>query len=386
MRKELLWIASLLIVVAKAPAQDDKARLALFVAGQGGYASYRIPSLLTTPHGTLLAFCEGRKNSGADAGDIDLLLKRSTDGGRTWSPSQVIWNDGANTCGNPCPVVDVATGTIWLLMTHNPGEDREPNMIYKTSKGTRTVWVCHSRDDGRHWTVPVNITGRVKDSTWGWYATGPGIGIQIRYGPHKGRLVIPCDYSYDDPTGKGVRGAFEYGAHIIYSDDHGRTWLPGGTITPKVNECQVVELADGNGTLCMNMRSYFGKSCRTQALSYDGGMSWTAPENLPALVGPTCQASILRYAWPAGGRKSCILFLNPASPSIRHNMTIRASFDEGRTWPAIRTLFPGPSAYSCMAVLPGGLIACLYEAGEKHPYEKILFEKITPASLFPRDP
>jgi sialidase-1 len=172
------------------------------------------------------------------------------------------------------------------------------------------------------------------------------------------------------------------GSHIIYSDDHGATWKLGGTITPKVNECQVVEVADGNGTLLMNMRAYFQRNCRTHAISYDGGITWTAPYDVPALVEPVCQASIIRYTWPGKKKKSCILFLNPASTGKRHNMTIRASYDEGQTWPVIRTLHAGPSAYSCMTILPNGVIACLYEAGVKSSYETIVFHKVTAKEIF----
>lgn len=360
-------------------AQTDVARpdtLSLFVSGADGYKSYRIPSIITTQKGTLLAFCEGRKNSAADAGDIDLLLKRSTDGGRTWSAQQVIWNDSANTCGNPCPVIDETTGAIWLLMTHNLGDDKEGAIIKKLSRSTRTAWVCKSSDDGITWSAPVDITATTKKPGWGWYATGPGIGIQIKNGPHKGRLVIPCDYSYNDSTTIPADGHPGMGSHIIYSDDHGSSWKLGGTITPKVNECQVVEVADGNGTLLMNMRSYFKRNCRTHSISYDGGITWTAPFDLPALVEPVCQASIIRYTWPVKKKKGCMLFLNPASSGKRHNMTIRASYDEGQTWPVIRTLYAGPSAYSCMTILPDKTIACLYEAGVKNPYETIIFQKI----------
>jgi sialidase-1 len=172
------------------------------------------------------------------------------------------------------------------------------------------------------------------------------------------------------------------GSHVIYSDDHGATWKLGGTIVPKVNECQVVEVADGNGTLLMNMRSYFQKNCRTHAISYDGGITWTAPYDVPALVEPICQASIIRYTWPGKKQKSCILFLNPASTGKRHNMTIRASYDEGQTWPVIRTLYAGPSAYSCMTILPKGIIGCLYEAGAKSSYETIVFQKVMAKDIF----
>lgn len=341
-------------------------KMELFKSGESGYDTYRIPAIVTTNEGTLLAFCEGRKDHGGDAGDIDILLKRSEDGGATWSSQQVIWDDETNTCGNPCPVVDEETGDIFIVMTHNLGTDHESDIITRKAESTRTVWIAKSGDDGQTWTKPVDITATTKKKEWGWYATGPGVGIQIKHGPLKGRLVIPSDHSYDDPEGNVRGGPYEYGAHAIYSDDHGKTWQLGEPIRPKVNECQVVELADGNGTLLMNMRSYFGRACRTHAISYDGGVTWTAPEDAPTLVEPVCQASILRYSWP-DGEGSVLLFLNPASTSKRHNMAIRASYDEGKTWPVIKTLFTGPSAYSSLGKLPDGTILCLYEAGEERP-------------------
>lgn len=349
--------------------------LSLFTAGTNGYKSYRIPSLLTTNKGNVLAFCEGRKDGGGDAGNIDILVKRSDDSGRSWSEQQVIWDDGANTCGNPCPVIDATTGVIWLLMTRNEGTDKEKDIIHRTSKATRTVWVSKSEDDGRSWSEPVNISTSTKDTSWGWYATGPGIGIQIKHGPHKGRLVIPCDHSYADANGHVASGPYEYGAHIIYSDDHGVTWQRGGIIRPKVNECQLTELADGKGTLLMNMRSYFGRGCRTHATSHDGGIHWSEPTDVPQLADPVCQASIIRYRWPAKKQAGMLLFLNPASSKQRNNMTLKASLDDGQTWQTVQTLYPGPSAYSSMAVLPGGDLGSLYEAGNNKPYEKIIFQR-----------
>lgn len=400
-----LFIAAACLIAAwPAGAQNTGSatgsdRIELFKSGEDGYDTYRIPAIVTTTEGTLLAFCEGRKEHGGDAGDIDILVKRSEDGGETWSSQQVIWDDGSNTCGNPCPVVDEETGEIFILMTHNLGSDHESDIITGKAESTRTVWVAKSSDDGNTWTEPENITSATKKKEWGWYATGPGIGIQIKHGPYKGRLVIPCDHSYDDPKGNVRGGPYEYGVHAIYSDDHGKTWQLSEPIRPKVNECQVVELADGNGTLLMNMRSYFGRARRTHAVSYDGGITWTSPEDVPQLVEPVCQASILRYSWPesdvVSGRKwkrnrqvrtgaggeSVLLFLNPASTSKRHNMTIRASYDEGKTWPVIKTLFKGPSAYSCLGKLPDGTILCMYEAGEKRPYETIIFQKLDPEDL-----
>ena len=343
----------------------------VFVSGQDGYHTYRIPAVIRAANGTLLAFCEGRKSGGGDSGDIDLLLKRSTDGGRTWSAQEVIWDDGANTCGNPCPVLDETTGTLWLLLTHNLGTDRERDIAARTAQGTRTVWVAHSKDHGATWTKPVEITSTTKDPSWTWYATGPGIGIQIKHGPQKGRLVIPCDHNYDDATEKKHLS----GSHAIYSDDHGKTWKLGGLIRPKVNECQVVELFDGRGTLLMNMRSNHGRNVRAQSTSTDGGLTWTPPVDAEPLIEPVCQASLIRHE-PA----RLLLFSNPAAKT-RVQMTVRASADDGKTWRDVATLHPGPSAYSNLISLGATEAGCLYERGEKRAYEKITFARVSLAGL-----
>lgn len=336
----------------------------LFVSGQDGYHTYRIPALAVTTRGTVLAFCEGRRLGAGDSGDIDLLVKRSTDHGQTWSPQQVIWDDEGNTCGNPCVVIDRDTGAIWLLTTWNRGDDHEREIIAGTSTDTRRVLVTVSRDDGLTWSQPQEITAAVKQDRWTWYATGPGSGIQIQHGPHTGRLVIPCDHI--------EAGTRHYYSHVIYSDDQGATWLLGGS-TPQhqVNECEVVELAGGR--LLLNMRNYDRtKRNRQVATSDDGGLTWKEQRFDPALIEPICQAAIERYRWPTAETASVILFSNPASESGRVNMTLRASFDEGQTWPMSRVLHSGPSAYSDLAVLANGAIACLYEAGQSHPYESIV--------------
>jgi sialidase-1 len=342
----------------------------LFEKGAGGYHTYRIPSLITTPAGTVLAFCEGRKEGGGDTGNIDLLMKRSTDNGASWSETQLVWDDGENVCGNPCPVVDTVTGTIFLVMTWNRGDDHESDIIHKTSQDTRRVYVTQSTDEGQTWSQPREITSSAKQPEWGWYATGPGVGIQIKHGQYRGRLVIPANHSYDDPDGDLRGGPFEYGAHVIYSDDQGETWKLGGVIRPKMNESQIFEAADGKGTLVMNMRSYLGRNRRAQAISHDGGLSWTSPEDVPDLLEPVCQASVVRYSWPNTGQRSILLFSNPASVS-RVNMTVKMSYDEGESWPVSRSLYEGPSAYSSLTGLPNGKVGCLYERGEENAYETI---------------
>lgn len=342
----------------------------LFSKGVGGYNIYRIPSMIVTPKGAILAFCEARE--AGDSSDIDLVLRRSEDGGNTWSPTQVVWNEGKNVCGNPCPVVDLDTGIIWLLLTWNNSDDKSSNLHEGTGKDTRRVYICHSKDDGYTWTKPQEITKSVKRKSWRWYATGPGVGIQLRKDPHRGRLVIPCDYTDEN----------EYGSHVIYSDDHGKSWKIGGTVSGGANECQVVELSDG--TLMMNTRMQKnGQGKRGIATSKDGGETWSKLELDDELIEPVCQASFLRYTLASTEEKNRLLFSNPAMATPpgkksgnRLNMTVRLSYDEGKTWPVSKILWEGPSAYSCLAVLPDGDIACLYEGGEKL-YDEIVFARFT---------
>jgi sialidase-1 len=190
----------------------------------------------------------------------------------------------------------------------------------------------------------------------------------LKRGPWRGRLLIPCDHSVvtpEDPTG--------YNSHVIFSDDHGKTWQLGGAIRPAVNECQVVELTDG--TVLMNMRNYDpSRNTRAIATSRDGGLTWSEVGHDPVLVEPICQASLVRYDfWPEGGQ-DCLLFSNPAHgrTGVRRDMTVRLSRDGGKTWPIERLLWPGPTAYSCLAVRPDGTIASLFEGGRENPYERIL--------------
>ena len=352
----------------------DIEQSAVFTAGESGYHTFRIPSLLATET-ALLAFCEGRKAGRGDSGNIDLVLKRSLDGGQTWGELQVIWDDGPNTCGNPCPVIDRKTGRILLPMTHNPGEDSEAQIKQRTGKGTRTVWICHSDDDGLTWSTPREITASAKAPDWTWYATGPGIGIQLQHGPHAGRLIIPCDHGVPRSNDEGVVENWQ-GSHVLISDDGGNTWSRSEPIGPHMNECQVVELADGEGGLLLDMRSYRGENCRAQSTSSDGGQTWTPPRNVPELVEPVCQASLIRVAWPEGDQPGLLAFSNPADPQRRINMTVRFSTDDGDTWSDGTTLHAGPSAYSSLATLADGTVVCLYERGEKSAYESIVFARV----------
>lgn len=361
------WVQTALIaavawgagVSARADDPSTIETRSLFVGGQDGYPCYRIPALVATKSGSLLAFCEGRRRSSDDSGSIDLLLKRSVDGGTTWSEQQTVWTDRDNTCGNPCPIVDQQTGAIWLLMTWNRGDDTEAQIMLGKGKDTRHVYVAQSDDDGQTWSAPRRITSDVKKADWTWYATGPGNGIQIVHGSHAGRLVAPCDHA---------DGAGRYYSHVIYSDDHGCTWKLGGS-SPRAdtNECAVVELA--NRQLMLNMRNYDRvQTGRAVCYSSDGGNSWTDARVDQTLVEPICQASMIRVGAASGD--GYLLFSNPASQK-RERLTVRASADDGRTWSVLRQLHAGPSAYSSLAALPDGTAFCLYENGSKQPYEGI---------------
>lgn len=341
--------AGLLAAVSSAAlAGSGVEQSTVYRSGEDGYHSYRIPGLVLTKKGSLLAFIEGRKTSRSDAGDIDLLLKRSDDGGRTWGDQQIVYEEGDDakiTIGNPCPVVDRETGTIWLPFCRDNDQ----------------VFMTHSNDDGATWSQPDDITAAVKDENWGWYATGPGHGIQIQRGRYAGRLVIPCDHRIKDTprTGK-VRHS-----HAIYSDDHGKTWQRGEPTVNFMNECEVVERKDGS--LLLSLRNYVGRNQRAFAISTDGGHTWSKPEHHPQVYCPTCQASIHRYSLKPS---SIVLHSGPGGPGRTH-LTVRASYDEGKSWPVSRVLHNGPSAYSELSVMSNGTIVCLFEAGEKESYETI---------------
>lgn len=340
----------------------------LFKSGTEGYHTFRIPAVVTTTNGTILAFAEGRKNKSSDTGDINLVMKRSENNGKTWSDLMLIWDDAENVCGNPAPVVDEITGTIYLLATWNLGTDHESEIISQTSKDTRRVFVLHSTDDGKSWSEPKEITKSVKKDDWTWYATGPCHGIQLKKGKNNGRLIIPCDHLKS--------GTKKYFSHIIYSDDNGLIWkLGGSTPQDQVNECTVAKLSDGR--LMLNMRNY-DRTVKTRKISFskDGGLTWGNIFADTTLIEPICQGSLLRYSFADQG-KSRLFFLNPADKNKRQNMTLRLSYTEGSEWVKSKVLYKGPSAYSDLTRMPNGNIGCLYEAGHKFPYEGIVFQEIS---------
>jgi len=368
MKKQILFVSLLALLLCHGgECQPQKQLNYLFESGSEGYECFRIPAIVTSTGGTILAFAEGRKKGCSDTGDIDLVMKYSRDQGETWSKLVVIWDDGANVCGNPAPVVDEATGTIHLLSTWNLGEDHESEIINGTSQDTRRIFVMSSDDEGQIWSLPREITSTVKQENWTWYATGPCHGIQLEQGAHKGRLLIPCDH-IEAHTKK-------YYSHTIYSDDQGLSWQLGGrTPQDQVNECTVAELPDGR--LILNMRNYDRtQESRKVTWSEDGGLSWGDIVSDQTLVEPICQASMLMLN-AAEENVPLLLFLNPADKKQRQNLKLRTSMDGGSSWKGELVLHKGPGAYSDLTQLPNGNIACFYEAGFSNPYQGIVFQVV----------
>jgi sialidase-1 len=349
------------VLAAAAFTQPVAQQADVFVAGQDHVNVYRIPAVIVSGKGTVLAFAEARE--GGDQSPTDLVLKRSFDKGATWQSMQtVVGRRGAQAIMNPCPVVDQADGTIFLLCNLFP----DAHCQYKP--GAVRLMLLRSTDDGATWSTPHDITEQCSDTrTWASLCCGPGVGIQTI----SGRLVIPCWHHEGG-------GESDFIDAIVYSDDHGRTWARGGNVPGFGDEPQVVELVDG--TLLLAIRSDREREALHHrhkiATSRDGGKTWSVRGRHDTLVTPSCQASILRYTTAAtdlGGNR--LLFSNPAHANKRVNMTVRVSHDEGATWPLSRTVYAGSSAYSCLTVLSDGTIGLLYEHGKKDPYERISFAR-----------
>jgi sialidase-1 len=315
----------------------------LFEAGTHGYRGYRIPALVMTTKGTLLAFCAARKELG-DWADIDIAMRRSTDGGRTWSPMKIIADRASMTVDNPTPIVDRMTGAIHFVYQVNYAQ----------------VFYMRSDDDGLTFSEAEDITDAAhdfrrgwapdkSDSKYGWsvIAPGPGHGIQLA----SGRLVVPVWLSPHYRHRPSVTST-------LYSDDHGKTWkagalIPQDTANPLVNPSEHVLVEMANGRVMSNLRNEGKERQRGVSISPDGISGWAVPRRDAGLFETVCMASLVR----AGER---LVFASPATLP-RNDLTIRVSLDEGRTWAHSRLLLPGPTGYSDMAAGADGAIYVLYE-------------------------
>jgi len=369
-----LIIASLLIIFTS--CQTNKGFIEkndVFISGTEGSAFYRIPSLVTTNKGTIIAVCDARIERWNDApNNIDLAMKRSFDNGKTWTPIKIIADyPGEEAAGDASMLIDKQTGTIWLFFDYIlPKEGFKPEMLkeFKVAEDYdkwRIVYfyAIKSDDDGESWSNPIDLT-YLKKPDWDYLVAAPGNGIQTK----NGRLIMP---TYSSRSHLVINSC-----QSLYSDDHGKTWQIGNTIGEYNVEPQVVELEDGS--LMMNVRQTKQKGFRMYTTSKDGGLNWNAmvdETNLPE-PGFGVQASFIRLSGKLDGdSKNRILFSNPATTKGREKLTIRISYDEGKTWRFGKVLFAGPSGYSSMTALPDGSIGMLYETGEKSLLEKIAFAR-----------
>ncbi|MCA9439202.1 MAG: exo-alpha-sialidase [Candidatus Omnitrophica bacterium] len=353
-------------IFSVAQAEEDVFKADVYIQGQNDVDTYRIPSLLVTPKGALLAFAEARQDNGADHGHLETVVRRSEDSGKTWGPIQVVASDGENAVQNPTPVIDRETGTIWMCLIRTSTEKyKNQKDLRNATEPSRSIWIVHSKDDGNTWSEPMDITDDVYRPDCVEAVPGPGVGIQLE----SGRLLFP---SYcrllDDPYSH---------CFSIYSDDGGKTWRSGEITGPKMNECQAVQLSDGS--VLVNMRSYRKNGVRAIATSQNGGVSWSEVVDDPALIEPVCQASLIAYDKVKKDGVHPLLFSNPARSEHddRNELTVRVSYDEGKTWPVAKCIEPGFAAYSCLAVLPNGDIGCLYEQAIKEGYDSIAFARFS---------
>lgn len=396
---KLLVCLVLLVSLFTASSAHAEA-VTVFQAGSEGYNIYRIPAIVRAANGDLLAFCEARE--AGDASEIDLVMKRSTDAGATWSSLQVVqgreqfrsaYPNRDITVGNPAPVVDLLdpqhTGRIWLPFTVE--NDR--------------VFVTFSDDHGHSWSAPREITKSVKLETWGWYATGPVHSIQLQHGEHRGRLLVPCDHRLgDDGADRGPNGI-----QVVYSDDHGSTWQLGAIDDTyqdglNSNETTAVELNDGR--VYFNTRDQNGQAPGTRGAGWsrDGGITFEPSGNdrykwiLPitdVLDPPVVQCSLLRAASvTTGDDQNVILFSGPdeSGPTGpgRSDLRIRFSLDEAQSWHDGPLIHTGPAAYSDLVELAENSkrFGVLYEAGEppgKSAYQRIVFSTFTLADALKSD-
>jgi sialidase-1 len=369
-----------------AMAQAPKARAAepslkqsvLFQSNTGDYALYRIPGLVVTAKGTVLAYCEARRTGKTDWDAIDILLRRSTDGGKTWSNPQKISDVPGPKVKNPMATAQKLgnpTDVTYNNAVAFADRDGPVHMLYCLEY--MRCFYTRSDDDGVTWSAAREITPTFdafrSHYDWKVCATGPAHGIQLK----SGRLVVPVWLS----TGTGGHAHRPSVTATVYSDDRGATWKAGDIAAPNTeeqinpNETVIVELADGR--VMLNIRSESKRHRRLITVSPDGATGWTTPRFDDALFEPICMASIARYSTEASGGKNRIVFANPhnleradgtaaeGKSRDRTNISIKLSYDEGQTWPVSKVLEPDLSAYSDLAVLPDGTILCLYERGNR---------------------
>jgi sialidase-1 len=361
------FINFILLLTVYGGNQLDKS--IIFPLGLKSIQSYRIPGIVVTKKGTVLAYCEARHNNAADWGEIEIYLRRSTDSGVTWSEAKAVAHSGQRFEGNPHKLIDgVHEQTVnnpVAIVDHITG-----NIEFLYCINYAHCFSMRSCDDGLTWSKPIEITQVFeafrKFYNWKVIATGPGHGIQLK----NGRLIVPIWIAYGKVGDHGPSAAA-----TIYSDDHGLTWKAGDmAITPNSditnpNETTAAELSDGRIILINRNTSKFNRKLVT--FSSSGVDAWSKPIFQKELWEPQCMASIINYPLIPG----ILLFscphtlsqdLNkheiPGAKGKRENLTVQMSRDDGKTWLISHVIEQEKSAYSDLAILSDGSIICMYES------------------------
>jgi sialidase-1 len=351
---------------------QDPVHMPVFRNGEGGFACYRIPAVITAPNGDILAFAEARRHSCADFGNVNIVMRRSTDNGSTWDDMTVVAFYDTLQAGNAAPVTDMMDPRFpggRIFMFYNTGNNHEYQV--RTGEGYREVWYVTSLDNGHSWSDPVNITSQVHrpfmpeaspeyvfEEDWRAYANTPGHALQLTR-KFPGRILVPANHSAGDPDPDAIFD--DYRAHAFYTDDHGETFQISEPVDVKSsNEATAAELSDGR--LMQNMRLQNGsRKYRIVAVSSDGGASWDTTYIDTMLPDPVCQGSIIDMDHP--GKGHLLLFSNLDSQDERENLTVRLSYDDGASWPVARRIYAGSSAYSDLVIQQDGKAGLLFERG-----------------------
>ena len=350
-------------------AQEPNTPQELFSDGLADVCQYRIPSLITTPKGTLIAMVDARKDRRGDIpNNVDLAIRRSVDGGETWGPVQIIVDynkpEGYEVpwgAADAAMVYDNKKSILWCLYTMGQGvgiRQSQPGLDGHTCQ----IHAIYSNDEGETWSKPEDITPDCKAPSMKFFGTAPGRGIQTK----DGSLVF-CIYTTEE-------GSKSMTASLIVSEDHGKTWKRTNSWADgktSVTETQIVELPDG--TWMVNSRNHYGKQRRLIATSKDKGKTWSEISFDQGLPCPTCMASLIAIPHPKKKNKQLLVFANPASEKGRKEGTVRISDDNGKSWKWSKLVKTGPYGYSCLTQLPDGNIGLFYEGGDS----KLFFIKLT---------
>ncbi|MGD8499908.1 MAG: sialidase family protein [Phycisphaerales bacterium] len=336
----------------------------LFEAGTAGYATYRIPGMVVTSRGTLLAYCEARKSLQGDWGTIDIMMRRSVDGGRTWEEQRKIVNIEGQVTQNPVALKQnlARQGEITINNPVAIADRRADTVHFLYCVEYARCYCMRSDDDGRTFTEPVDITETFDkfryEYDWKVLATGPGHGIQLK----NGRLLVPVWLS----TGTGGHAHRPSCVSVIYSDDNGKSWQRGQIVVAHpnpVNPSETVAVQLHDGRVMFNIRHESKPRLRGVCISPDGVSNWSKMIFHEQLPEPVCMGSIIRFTEQPAHKKNRIIFANPHNPDNRQrkNVTVKLSYDEGKTWPVARSIESGISGYSDLAIGPDGFAYCFYE-------------------------